>query len=188
MKTTRESAIPHPENVLAGTASSPVSNASQSVTSWIPRSWRDEVMGCVFLPRMLEKGRRALESERQGRDLMDGFLFGDFDYADGMMLRFLRTNEVRVRELLRDHDDDESVASILFSEGRRSPDEVKAWSRYFRRINALFTPMWDADEGRREPGIGTSLLSGFYNYLMMPPVYLCFRMMTAKRRRRQAAG
>jgi len=185
MKTLQESSNPHPVNVLAGTAASPVSNGGQSTTSWIPRSWRDEVMGCVFLPRMLGKGRRALEGERQGRDLMNGFLFGDFDYADGMMLRFLRTKEARVRELLRDHNDDETVASILFSEGRRSSEEIRSWSRYFRRINAPFTPMWDADEGRREPGIGTSVLSGFYNHLMMPPVYLCFRMLTAMRRRRQ---
>jgi len=169
---------------LAATQQLPQTSQT-ATTPWIPRSWRDELMGCIFLPRMLEKGRRVLEGERQGRDLMDGFLFGDFDYADGMILRFLRTKEARVRELLRENDDDAVVAETLFREGRRSPDEIRRWSRYFRRINAPFTPMWDADEGRRAPGFGTSLLNGFYNYLMMPPVYLCFRMLTSMRRRRQ---
>jgi hypothetical protein len=151
----------------------------------MPRPWNDELMGCVFLPRVLEKGRRTLASQRLGRDLMNGYLFGDFDYADGMLLRFLRTKEVRVLELLRDSDNDEVVAASLFREGRRSAEEIKAWSKRFRLINAPFTPLWDADEGRREPGLGTSVLNLFYNFLMMPPVYLGFRIATGIRRRRQ---
>ena len=151
----------------------------------MPRPWNDELIGCIFLPRVLDKGRRTLESERQGRDLMNGYLFGDFDYADGMLLRFLRTKEVRVLELLRDLDSNEMVAAALFREGRRSTEEIKAWSRRFRIINAPFTPLWDADEGRREPGIGTSVLKLFYNFLMMPPVYLGFRIAAGIRRHRQ---
>lgn len=154
---------------------------------WMPRPWNDELAGCVFLPRMLEKGRRVLKSKREGRDLMNGFLFGDFDYADGQILGFLRTDENRVLELLRELDDDEAVAAALVRESRRSPGEIKAWSRRFRRINGLFGAMWDADEGRRAAGWGTSLLNGFYNRLMMPPVYLLFRVQRGWRRRRQGS-
>lgn len=148
--------------------------------------WNRELHGCVFLPRMLEKGRRVLESERQGTDLMNGFCFGDFDYADGMIFRFLRTNEDRVLALLRASNDDDAVAAALLAESGRSAVEVQKWSRYFARINAPFTAMWDADEGRRAPGVGTTLLRVFYNYLMMPPVYLIFGLATALRRRRRA--
>jgi hypothetical protein len=79
------------------------------------------------------------------------------------------------------------VAAKLLRESRRTPGEIKAWSRRFRRINALFAAMWDADEGRRAPGWATSLLNGFYNSIMMPPVYVIFRLQSERRRRRQAA-
>lgn len=154
----------------------------------MPGPWHRTVHGCVFLPRMLEKGRRALEGERQGADLMNGFCFGDFDYADGMLFRFLRTREDRVRELLQAWPDDDQVAARLIEESRRTPAEVERWSRRFRRINAPFIAMWEADEGRRPPGTGTAFLRWFYNVLMMPPVYLFVRIATARRARRRAAS
>lgn len=147
-----------------------------AVESWMPRPWNEELAGCVWLPRMLDKGRRALEGERQGQDLMNGYLFGDFDYADGRLLKFLRTNDARVRELLRELDDDEAVAKTLIRESERSADEIRAWNERFRVVNAPFIAMWDADEGRVKPGPGTTLLKLFYNFVLMPPVYLSFRI------------
>ncbi|WP_455377078.1 hypothetical protein, partial [Petrachloros mirabilis] len=125
-----------------------------SAENWMPRPWNAELMGCLWLPRMLDKGRKVLESERQGQNLMNGYLYGDFDYADGKLLKFFRTNDVRVLELLRKFNDDEAVAQALISESGRSADEIRAWGTRFRMVNAPFTAMWDADEGRRKPGIG----------------------------------
>lgn len=143
---------------------------------WMPRPWRDELLGLVFLPRMLEKGRRVLAGMRHGRNLMNGYLFGNFDYADRGLLKFLRTRDARVLELLRGSDDDAAVAATLIQESGRSTAEIRAWSRRFRRINAPFTAMWDADEGRRAPGVGTTGLKLFYNYGLMPAVYVGFRI------------
>ena len=145
-----------------------------STEHWMPRPWNAELMGCLWLPRMLDKGRQVLEGQRQGRNLMNNYLFGDFDYADGKLLKFLRTNDAHVLELLRELNDDEAVAKRLVSESGRSAAEIQAWSKRFRTVNAPFTAMWDADEGRRAPGIGTLFLRLFYNYLMMPPVYVIF--------------
>jgi len=156
-----------------------------SETGWMPRRWHEALCGCVWLPRLLDKGRRALEGERQGRDLMNGYLFGDFDYADRQLLKFLRTDDARVRELLRERDDDGSVAEALLRESGRSAEEVRAWSERFRKGSAPFIAMWDADEGRSEPGIGTTLLKIFYNFALMPPVYLVFRIAEGLRRRRR---
>lgn len=140
----------------------------------MPRPWNAELMECIWLPRMLDKGRQVLESRRQGKNLMNRYLFGDLDYADGKLLKFLRTNDGHILDLLREMNDDEAVAQRLMSESGRSVDEIQAWGKRFRTFNAPFIAMWDADEGRREPGVGTSLLRLFYNYLMMPPVYLGF--------------
>jgi hypothetical protein len=131
---------------------------------------------------MLDKGRRALEGERQGRDLMNGYLFGDFDYADRQLLKFLRTGDARVRELLREGGDDEAVAEALLRESGRSEEEVRAWSEKFRKGCAPFIAMWDADEGRAGPGIGAALIKFIYNFALMPPVYLVFRVAEGMRR------
>lgn len=154
---------------------------------WMPCRWNEKLGGCVFLPRVLSKGRRLLASEDSGQDLMNGYIFGDFDYADGMVLRFLRTKEATLLDILREEEEDEIVAGRLFRESGRSEREIAVWSRWFRIINAPFGPMWDADEGRRTSGLVTTLLKGFYNRLMMPPVYVCFRYLTERRKRRQAA-
>ncbi|GKS58579.1 hypothetical protein YTPLAS18_21060 [Nitrospira sp.] len=147
-----------------------------STTNWMPRRWNVELSGCLWLPRLLDKGRHLLLSRRDGQDLMNGYLFGDFDYADRQLLKFLRTNDAHVLSLLSDVDDDEAVATALIRESGRSPEEIQAWGKRFRTVNAPFIHMWDADEGRRKPGIGTWLLDKFYNCLMMPPVYVGFRI------------
>lgn len=151
----------------------------------MPRPWNAELMGCIWLPRMLDKGRQVLESRRQGKNLMNRYLFGDLDYADGKLLKFLRTNDGHILDLLREMNDDEAVAQRLLSESGRSVDEIQAWGKRFRTFNAPFIAMWDADEGRREPGVGTSLLRLIYNYLMMPPVYLGFCLAEKLRHRKR---
>jgi Domain of unknown function (DUF5069) len=155
-----------------------------STENWMPRPWNAELMGCIWLPRMLDKGRQALESKRQGQNLMNSYLFGDFDYADRKLLKFLRTNDVRVLELLCELKNDEAVAQTLMSKSGRSADEITAWCKRFRTFNAPFIAMWNADEGRREPGVGTTVLKLFYNFLMMPPVYLGFRIAEGLRQRK----
>lgn len=145
-----------------------------SLANWMPRPWNAELLGCIWLPRLLDKGRQALESQRQGKNLMNSYLFGNNDYADGKLLKFLRTNDVHVLALLRDSNDDEVVARQLLTESGRSAADIQSWSKRFRAFNAPFAAMWDADEGRRAPGAGTTALKLFYNYLMMPPVYVIF--------------
>ena len=108
-----------------------------SVKGWMLRPWNDELDGWPWVPRLLDKARGALEGERKGH-LMNGYLFGDFDYADGNLLKFLRTNDGRVLELLRVSDDDEAVAKTLSAESGRSEDEVQVWSKRSREVNAPF--------------------------------------------------
>lgn len=157
-----------------------------STANWLPRRWNAELSGCIWLPRLLDKGRQVLLSRQHRKDLMNGYLFGDFDYADRQLIKFLRTNDAHVLSLLSDMGDDEAVATALIRESGRSPEEIQAWSKRFRTLNAPFIPMWDADEGRRKPGIGTWLLDKFYNYLMMPPVYVGFRIAERLRQRDRA--
>ncbi|MDP6041658.1 MAG: DUF5069 domain-containing protein [Candidatus Latescibacteria bacterium] len=152
-----------------------------TVQKWMPCSWQDGLAGCKWLPRLLEKGRQTIKSERQGEDLMNGYLFGDNDVADAQLLTFLHTNDTRVRQLLLETEDDETVAQTLIAESGRSPEEIQARNETMYKKNAPFLAMMDADEGRRKPGLGTTLLRLFYNYLLLPPAYLVFRFQEKRR-------
>src|ERR1700694_3976393 len=103
---------------------------------WIPRSGRDSVAGLVWLPRLLEKARRC-EASPGGR-LVDGYCYGDNDFIDKQLIAFLRTDDVTISALVREHPDDADVALILVERSGRSPLECSAFNATFRRKNFDF--------------------------------------------------
>lgn len=146
--------------------------------SWMPRSGLDSVGGVVWLPRLLEKARRVEELGSHSR-LFDGYCYGNNDFMDSIVLRFLRTNDEDVSAVVRAHPDDEA-ARILIERSRRTPEECRKFSRLFTRSLRAF-PIIDADERRLPPSFKTAALQRFYNGVMMPIVYAIFRR--AERRR-----
>lgn len=150
---------------------------------WRPRRWNELLAGCLWLGRMIDKGRRKIASEAAGADLMNGYLFGNSDYADGFLLKFLGVGDRRVLEILREQPDDTAAATAIIAASERSAAEIDRWNALFKLINAPFIAMWDADEGHLPPGPGASALKGFYNAIMMPPVNLAFRLMESMRRK-----
>lgn len=153
--------------------------------TWVPRhSGRDIAAGCVWLPRLIDKGRRVLEGQSTGRDLMGEYLFGVNDPADMQLLRFLGMNNDEVLAVLRQQPDDDEAASELVRRSGRTAAECAAWSARFCRLNGPFLAMMDADEGRRPDGLGTTALRVVYNRIVMPPSYPIYRM----RERQRLAG
>lgn len=154
------------------------SQVMKVIDDWNPCRWNSQLENCLWLPRMLDKGRRYLESQQHqiGKDHLNGFLFGDLDFSDWRLLRFLRTNQDRVCELLTEFDSDQKVASQLLKESGKTSDEVHRWNRKFYLINCIFIPLWDADEGYRKPGVTTEIIKIFYKFLIMPPIYLAYRI------------
>lgn len=158
-----------------------------SNTNWTPRSGREEIAGCVWLPRMLDKARRKVESERVGRDVLYPYIFGGIDPLDNELKAFLRTTDEDVLELVRREPDNQRVADELVQRSGRTPEECAAWSEAFRRKHAFDFATFDADEGRRAPGLTTTLLRVFYNYIVMPPVYWLVRRDERQRANRASA-
>jgi hypothetical protein len=148
--------------------------------NWVPRSGLDTARGLVWLPRMLEKARRQEAGRASGLDLMEGYLFGDNDFIDERVLRFLRTNDAAVSALVREQPDDDAVAATLIERSGRTLDECIAFSRRLRKQLFGFI-MLEADEGRIPPGLKRTLVSFFYNKIVMPPVYALFRRAERKR-------
>ena len=169
-------------NHTAGAAPSAGTAHDQLPGAWMPRhAGREAASGCVWLPRLIDKGRRVLEGDAAGRDLLGDYLFGVNDAADTQLLRFLRLTNEDVLAVLRRHPDDAGAAAELVRRSGRTPAECAAWSARFLRFNAPFLAMMDADEGRRAPGAGTTALRLAYNRVIMPPAYAAYRW--AERRR-----
>lgn len=68
---------------------------------------------CVWLPRLISKGRRQLESERGGGNLITntGYMLGENAPIDSALLTFLRTSRDDVLALLREQPDDHAAAA-----------------------------------------------------------------------------
>ena len=147
---------------------------------------RERATGCVWLPRLIDKGRRVLEGQASGRDLLGDYLFGVNDAADAQLLRFLAMTNEDVLAVLRQYPDDNAAADELVRRSGRTPAECDAWSARFVRLLGPFLAMMDADEGRRAPGPGTTALRFIYNHVIMPPTYVAYRFAERRRQRPEA--
>ena len=144
---------------------------------WTPRSGLDTIEDVVWLPRLFDKGRRV---EQLGGDrLTCGYCYGDNDFIDGKVLRFLHTDDVTVSSLLREHSDAEA-ARIIVERSGRTPEECRQFSQQLKRSLNNFVFM-EADEGRLQPGFKTTATRFFYNNVLMPIFYTKFRRDERKR-------
>jgi Domain of unknown function (DUF5069) len=144
-----------------------------AMNTWIPRSGRDEIGGVVWLPRMIEKARRIVDSGIAEKRVGE-YIFGKHDPGDAQVLRFLGISDEEVLDVVRAIPDDNAAAMQLISMSGKTPVQCAAFSRRLRRLNAPFLAMMDADEGRRKRGAMTSFLRWVYNNVIMPPSYLYF--------------
>jgi hypothetical protein len=138
---------------------------------WVPCSGRASAAGLVWLPRLLEKARRSEAS--QNRRLVDGYCYGDNDFIDKQLMTFLRTDDATVSTLVREHSDDNDVATILVARSGRTPAECAAFAKKFSRKFFDFV-LLEADEGRLRSGPKATILKFLYNTVMMPVVYRMF--------------
>ena len=143
--------------------------------TWTPPSGYDELSGCVWLPRLLAKARRHVAAAELG-----DYMFGDHDYLDAWLLRFLRTDEATVCAAVRSDGDDRAVARRLVEKSGRAPDELARFRRHFTFWNAPWLVMIDADEGRTR-GPAARLLNFVYNRVVVPPAIAVYRRATARR-------
>lgn len=145
------------------------------MNTWIPPSGRDAIGGCVWLPRMIAKARRIIETGAAHKRAGE-YIFGENDPADAKVLRFLGVSDGDVLDVVRTLPDDYAAALHLLSMSGKTPEECAAFSRRFNRAMMPFLAMIEADEGRRKPGAGTAFLRWFYNRVLMPPAYTFFRL------------
>lgn len=141
---------------------------------WCPRSAFERSAGCLFLGRMIDKARRRAAGRASGVDLMDGYMYGDNDYMDSRVLKFLGAKAADVDALVASNADDDAVARTLVERSGKSALQIKSFNR---RMLALYGPifvMFDADEGRRV-GPFSKALGGLYNALVFPPFHWKFQ-------------
>lgn len=143
--------------------------------AWVPRSGREEVAGCAWLPRLIDKARRQLESKRTGRDQLSPYMFGDNDFMDAKLLSFLKVSGSEVLDVLWGEPDDRAAAAEIVRRSGRTHEECASWSAEFQNSQRLPLAVFDANEGRRAPGLSTTLMRLCYNRILMPPVAWWYR-------------
>jgi hypothetical protein len=148
--------------------------------AWIPRSPKDRYGDLVWLPRLLDKARRALEGQQRGVDLMTPYMYGDNDYLDAKLLAFLRVRDRHVLQIVAEEGDDAKAAELLVALSGRSPEECRRWSERFLKWEAAWIALIDFDEDRQQGG-SAEAAKWFYNRVLFPPVFSVFRWMEGKR-------
>ena len=130
---------------------------------WFPCSPFERLENCVFLPRMLDKARRKESGLPIGE-----YMYGDNDYMDSRLLRFLRASAAEVSALVRSQPGDDIVARMLIERSGKTPGQI-AWfnNRMLLAYGVIFA-MFDADEGRRSGPLARAL-AHFYNLVIYPP-------------------
>jgi hypothetical protein len=146
----------------------------------MPRSPHDEADGLVWLPRLIDKARRAALGRASSADLMNGYLYGDNDFIDRQVLRFLGIDDCALSELIEECDSDEDVVRIVLAHSGRSVAARRAFSAALERRSFRFA-MLDADEGRLAPGPRSRIIAFLYSVAIMPIAYAAFGR--AERRR-----
>lgn len=134
--------------------------------NWKPqRSGCDELAGCMWLGRMLEKARRA---EEYGDAALGSYLFGGRDYLDAKLLSSLGLNEMDIRRIVRSEPNDEKAGHVVLQHAGWTARDVAEFNRRFVRRYGIFLAMLDADEGRRKPSLGTKIMQVTYNAFIFP--------------------
>jgi hypothetical protein len=152
--------------------------------SWVPRySGTDRLAGCMWLGRLIDKARHYQASSAAPGEMLGEYMFGDGDYMDAKLLRFLGLADTAICEIVR--DEAARAAQRILERSGRSPGQCEAFNRAFARSNAPFLAMMDADEGRRQPGACTSLMKAAYNALVFPLGILMYRVASRKKLTKQ---
>jgi Domain of unknown function (DUF5069) len=142
--------------------------------TWCPPSGCQEIDGCIWLPRLVSKARRVLELGA-GNAIGD-YMYGANDPVDGELLRFLGVTDRQVLDIVRDEPSDEAAARRILSLSGKTQSDRRNFSLRFRRRNAIFLAMMDADENRAPRGLRTAVLRFVYNRVIVPPVHMYFAM------------
>ncbi|MGB8965177.1 MAG: DUF5069 domain-containing protein [Candidatus Cybelea sp.] len=151
---------------------------------WVPRSGSERFYGLVWLPRLIDKARRVAASGNSY--LIDHeYMFGENDFADGRVLRFLGLSSSDVLDAVRAERKDVLAAARIVAMSGKTPQECERFSRRFKLVMGPFLPMTDVDEGRKPPGPLTGLVRGFYNAVLVRGAVAVFRRSERARLRDQ---
>lgn len=155
----------------------------ETQVSWVPRySGSDRLAGCMWLGRMIDKARKYDGAGIAPGEMFGEYMFGDADYMDAKLLRFLGLHDSDVAEIVRDEPSDERAAELIVERSGKTPAQCAAFNRAFGRANGFFIAMMDADEARRKRGLATWLMKTAYNAFVFPLAILMYRSASAKRR------
>lgn len=138
-------------------------------TLWFPRSPFECTSNCIFLGRIIDKATRKISGLPIGE-----YMYGDNDYMDSRVLKFLNARAADVNALVRSQPNSETVGRMLVERSGKSPKQIARFNTRMLLAYGLVFMMFDADEGRKT-SVLAKLLASFYNRIIYPPFAKKFR-------------
>jgi hypothetical protein len=127
---------------------------------------------------LIDKARFLQTHDVTGNELGNGYLYGDNDYIDAQLLRFLGISGDRLRAIVAANPTDDAAAAAAIAESGKTRDECHTFSEGLRaRLHDFF--VLDADE-QRVHGAKAAFTRFVYNYILMPKFRRMFRQAEAK--------
>src|SRR6516165_4858385 len=110
--------------------------------TWCPRSGKEQIAGCTWLPRLLDKARRIAEPGTTDNRVGE-YTFGENNPLYAQLLRFLRVSSRHVLDIVRNEPNDEAAAMRLLALSGRTPEQCRRFTGRLRAVMAPFLAMMD---------------------------------------------
>lgn len=107
---------------------------------------------------------------------MGDYLFGEGDYLDAKVLRFLGVSELDVRNVVRSESNDEIAARTIVAKSGKTPADCEAFNQQFVRRNGLFLAMIQADEDGGPLPLKSKIMKAAYNLTIAPMGKIMYRL------------
>lgn len=131
----------------------------ETTTTWMPRSGFEQVGGFVWLPRLLDKARRARTGD------LGEYVSLNRGGMDGIWLRRLKVSPDSIRAWVAEGLDDGAIAERLGEACGMDRAAREQFSRRFVGMLGAVFAMIDAEEGRRPFTFGLRLVRAILNLL-----------------------
>lgn len=109
-----------------------------------PRRWSEELGGIVWLPRMIDKARAAMNGA------LGDYLYGQSAIDRGLLRALGLTYRDFTTIVRRAGDDDEKVLALLQLNCGRDMEAARRWGERLGRRNRMMLALIDADDGYAE--------------------------------------
>lgn len=132
---------------------------SSNLSLSAPRRWNEQLGGIVWLPRLIDKARSAINGQ------LGGYLFGQSP-IDAALLKALGLSHHAFATMVKEAPDDASFLAALEASTPQGVERARAWGEQLPRTHRLFLSVIDIDDGYTGSPLAKKMLNALTNPFM----------------------